>query len=311
MDMNKLAWVLTSTLLLGAASGSLSRQDVPAAMVVTVRGDVQLRIGDAAPQQAAVGSRLSGGDEVIPRSGGTATLIDRTGQTQVITEAYTVEAPGSGSATGVLSRTIRVLASAATTDARGNPNRQGMIRPIPGEPTLVAPRNGLKVMSTRPTFTWRSVQSATGYTLQIRRIGGTFERYQTGLDTVWTLPDSDEALEPGAEYMWTVAPRPSGRPTREQPFTVIGVEANETVASDLSLLAEAGLDPMTDGLFLTAVIYRDAELLYDAEGALSALAGGGAPLTASIHLLRGEILDALGHLEEARMAFDKADEIMR
>ncbi|MCH7563222.1 MAG: hypothetical protein IH968_05285 [Gemmatimonadetes bacterium] len=310
MAMKKLAWVTTSILLVAAASGS-PLQDVPAAMVVTVRGAVQLRIGGGPLQEAAVGSRLSGGDEVIPGPGGAATLIDRTGRTQVITESFTVQVPGDGAETSVLSRTVRVLASAATTDARGNPNRQGMIRPIPGEPTLVAPRNGLKVMSTRPTFTWRSVEGAEGYTIQIRRIGGGFNRYQAGPDSVWTLPDSEEALEPGAEYMWTVAPRPAGRPAREQSFTVMGAEAGETVTSDLALLADAGLDPATDGLFLTAVIYRDADLLYEAEGALSALEAGGAPLSASIYLLRGEILDALGHIEEARMAFDKADEIMR
>ena len=310
MAMKKLAWVTTSILLVAAASGS-PPQDVPAAMVVTVRGAVELRIGGGPLQAAAVGSRLNGGDEVIPGPGSAATLIDRTGRTQVITESFIVQVPGGGAETSVLSRTVRVLASAATTDARGNPNRQGMIRPIPGEPTLVAPRNGLKVMSTRPTFTWRSVEGAEGYTIQIRRIGGGFNRYQAGPDSVWTLPDSEEALEPGAEYRWTVARRPSGRPTREQPFTVIGAEAGETVTSDLALLADAGLDPATDGLFLTAVIYRDADLLYEAEGALSALEAGGAPLSASIYLLRGEILDALGHIEEARVAFDRADEIMR
>ena len=310
MAMKKLAWVTTSILLVAAASGN-PFQEAPAAMVVTVRGDVQLRIGGGPLQAAAVGNRLSGGDEVLPGSGGAATLIDRTGRTQIITESFTVQTPGGGVATSVFSRTVRVLASAATTDARGNPNRQGMIRPIPGEPTLVAPRNGLKVMSTRPTFTWRPVEGAEGYTLQLRRIGGGFNRYQAGPNGVWTLPDSEDALVPGAEYMWTVAPRPSGRPTREQAFTVIGAEAGETVTSDLALLADAGLDPATDGLFLTAVIYRDADLLYEAEGALSALEAGGAPLSASIYLLRGEILDALGHIEEARMAFDKADEIMR
>ncbi|MFV2007812.1 MAG: hypothetical protein ACC667_10215, partial [Longimicrobiales bacterium] len=294
----------------GAASGN-PFQDVPAAMVVTVQGDVQLRIGDRPLQAAAVGSRLSGGDEVIPGTGGAVTLIDRTGRTQMITEAFTVQVPEGGAQTSVLSRTVRVLASAATTDARGNPNRQGMIRGIPGEPTLISPRNGLKIKSTRPTFTWYTVGGATGYTLQVRRIGGGFERYQTGPDTVWTLPDSVEALEPGAEYRWTVATRPSGRPTTEQPFTVIGAEAGETVTSDLALLAEVGLDPATDGLFLAAVVYRDADLLYEAEDALSALEAGGAPLSASIYLLRGEIFDALGRIEEARIAFDKADEIMR
>lgn len=308
--MKKLAWVATSLVLVGAVAES-PIQDIPAAMVVTVQGDVQLRLGGGPLQAAAVGSRLSGGDEVIPGSGGTATLIDRTGRTQVITEAFTVQVLGGGAETSVLSRTVRVLASAATTDARGNPNRAGMIRPLPGEPTLVAPRNGLLVKDAHPTFTWHSVEGATGYTVQVRQLGGGFTRFQAGPDTVWTLPDSAPALEPGADYMWTVAPQQSGRATREQPFTVIDAEANETVTNDLAILAEAGLDPATDGLFLTAVIYRDSELLYDAAEAIQSLDASGARLSPSVYLLLGEILDALGDATGAATAFDKADEMLR
>lgn len=308
--MKKLVWVSASIALLGAAAGH-PFQEAPAVMVVSVEGAVQIRIGDAEPQAAAVGSRLSSGDQVLPPSGAQAILIDRTGRTQVITEAFTVQAPGSGGGGGVFSQAVRVLASAATSDARSNPNRAGMIRPLPGEPTLVAPRNGLLVMDTHPTFTWHSVEGATGYTVQVRQLGGGFTRFQAGPDTVWTLPDSAPALEPGADYMWTVAPQQSGRATREQPFTVIDAEANETVTNDLAILAEAGLDPATDGLFLTAVIYRDSELLYDAAEAIRSLDASGARLSASVYLLLGEILDALGDATGATAAFDKADEMLR
>ena len=37
----------------------------------------------------------------------------------------------------------------------------------------------------------------------------------------------------------------------------------------------------------------------------------GDPLSADLYLLKGEVLDALGQLEEARAAFDRADALLR
>jgi len=71
-----------------------------------------------------------------------------------------------------------------------------------------------------------------------------------------------------------------------------------------------GLDPMTDGLFLTVVAYRDLGLFYDARSALESVESQ-AGLSANLYLLKGEILTQLGHEEAARAAFDRADELMR
>jgi predicted negative regulator of RcsB-dependent stress response len=71
-----------------------------------------------------------------------------------------------------------------------------------------------------------------------------------------------------------------------------------------------GLDPEGDGLFLTAVVYRDMGLYYDAADALDGLEAAN-DMSADMYLLKGEILSEMGHAEEARAAFDKADAMMR
>jgi tetratricopeptide (TPR) repeat protein len=185
-----------------------------------------------------------------------------------------------------------------------------MIRPIPGEPVLVSPRNGVMVMDTRPTFTWLTVAAANGYMIQIRRQGGSFMRLESA-DTTFTLPASVPALMPGQTYTWTVAPMGAGRPTREQSFTVIGGAEYSALQDDLMELADNDLDPFSDGLFLAVTIYRDAGLFYEASAALTFLEESGSPLSAQAWLLRGEIFDALGQLEDARSAFDRADELLR
>ena len=72
-----------------------------------------------------------------------------------------------------------------------------------------------------------------------------------------------------------------------------------------------GLDPLVEGRLLAAVVFTDFGLYYDAVAALSDLEQGGDPLGADLYLLKGEVLDRLGRLDEAREAFDQADALLR
>ncbi|RMH15856.1 MAG: tetratricopeptide repeat protein [Gemmatimonadetes bacterium] len=300
-------WMTLAGLLLLSGTLGARPQEAPLAVVVRVSGDVRIQPGGGDPVPAAVGARLAAGDRIVPQ-GGEATIVHRTGRTETVKEALTLAPPDAGEREdGLFQRTTRVLAQAARTDARGNPNRQGMIRPIPGEPVLVMPRNGIPVMDPRPTFVWAAVEGASGYTIQIRReSGGAPVRYRLGADTVWTLPPDAPPLLPGERYAWTVAPS-GGRPTREQSFSVIGPADYGIVSRNLIALTRTGLDPASDGLLVAAAVYRQAGLLYEALSALRALEASGAPLSADVYNLEGEILDALGRLDEARRAFDRAD----
>ncbi len=298
-------WAALLALLVAAP---LTAQDDPAALVVRLQGSVQIRhAGTTGP--AAQGTRLVVGDEVLPADGARAILITRTGAQQVVTEATTIQEPRGGGNPDMFARAISTLSQAASADARTAGGRQGMIRPIPGEPVLVAPRNGLTVTTAHPTFAWLPVEGATAYTLQIRRVDGSRPARYEVTGTEWTLPEAEAALEAGATYAWTVAPK-GGRPTREQRFTIIGSEVRETLDTTLGDIRAMGLDPMEDGLFLTAVIFRDLGLFYDAASALEGLEEAG-EMSADLYLLKGEILNVLGHEEEARKAFDKADAMMR
>ena len=307
--MRKLLAITTSFLLLGAAGYAL--QEPPVAVLVQVEGAVQVQHAGGPPQDAAVGERLSVGDQVLPGQSGRAVVVYRTGAMRVVTEATTIEAATGGAEGDMFSRTVQVLAQAATSDARSQPNRQGMIRPIPGEPILIGPRNEITVMDSRPTFTWHSVPEATGYTIQIRKPGSPPVRHQTGPDTTWTLPMTVPALSHGDTYWWTVAPKESGRATRETQFQVIDMEGYQGVTTSIQAISDAGLDPVGNGAFLAVVIYRDAGLLYDAAGLLGFLEDSGMALSRDVLLLQGEIMDALGQLDAAREAFDKADEMGR
>ena len=211
----------------------------------------------------------------------------------------------------MFSRTVQVLSQAASSDARNQPNRQGMIRPVPGAPEIVGPRNDLIVKTARPTFVWYPAEGHSEYIVQIRQEGSPPVRYDVGATTNWTLPDDAQALTPGEEYWWTVGPKGRGRASREMKFQVLPLDKHDALNEQLGILLGAGLDPEGDGAFMAAVIYREAGLYYDAATSLGFLEDAGQPLGVEALLLKGEIMDAMGDLEAAQAAFDQADRIGR
>lgn len=303
--MKKLA---ASALAFLLTAGTWAVQGSPVGVILEVEGTVRVVSGDADPVDAAVGTRVSSEDRIVPESGGRALLVLRGGDRVEIGQAYTVPSPGTSSGDDdAFSRVNDVMGRVASMNRENLADRQGMIRPIPGEPVPVEPRNELTVLSIRPTFTWHGVQGTTGYTVQIRRPGSAPVRFQSVDDTTFTYPADAPPLIPGEEYWWTVAPEGSGRATREQRFSVIGADAYARIAGELRSLADSGLDPAGDGAFMAAVLFRNAGLYYAAEGALSYLERSGAPMSADAYLMKGEILATLGKLEGARAAFDRAD----
>lgn len=307
--MKKLFALATVLFLLGA--GGLPFQDAPAAVVVRLDGSVQIQMGDADPQAATVGTRLSVGDRIIPGAGAKAIVVFSSGATRTLTEEFTIQAL-SGSVEGdMFSRTVQVLAQAATSDARNQPNRQGMIRPVPGAPEIIGPRNSLPVKSARPAFSWHPAEGHSEYIVQIRQEGSAPVRYEVGAVTSWTLPDDAPALIPGESYWWTVGPVGRGRPSREMQFQILALDRHDALNEQLGILLQAGLDPEGDGAFMAAVIYREAGLFYDAAAALGFLEDAGQPLGVEALLLKGDIMDAVGDLEAAQAAFDRADRLGR
>ena len=294
-----------------AVAAPLAAQSESTALVIRVQGTVDVKHGEEPAAPASVGEQMFVGDVVIPQDGSRAILITRSGAQQIVTERTTIAEPRAGGNPDIFERALATLAQAAGTDASAG-GRQGMIRPIPGQTSLVSPRNELTVASARPTFFWTATQGQT-YDVMLRKIeGGRPMLFEVGSDTTWTLSDEADDLEAGAAYQWTVfvGGRQGGRAMQPQNFRVIGLEESVDLADYLDEIAVFGLDPQGDGLLLTVVAYRDTGLFYEAREALEAVERD-ASLSWELYRLKGEILVELGHEEEARRAFDRADELLR
>lgn len=288
----------------------ISAQD-PVALVIRVQGDVDVRHGDGTPAPAAVGEQMYAGDGVLPGDGSRAILVTSAGGQQVVTEETTLTAPRSAGNSDLFERAMRTLARAASADGATG-GRQGMIRPLTCGVTPVAPRNELLVAEPTPTIEWEGPEGQT-YDLMVQKLGSG-ERpqvFEVGEATSFTFTEG-EALDTGAEYAWTVFPggRQTGRPCEQMRFRVMSLEENVELQDYMDEISVFGLDPFTDGLFLTVVAYRDLGLFYNARDALLDVQSQ-ATLSADLYLLLGEIFTELGQGEDARGAFDRADELMR
>jgi hypothetical protein len=299
------------TLLLLAllvATAAAAHTAEPAAVLIQLSGRVEVeRAGRTSA--AAVGTSLEPGDRLIVPAGGRAVLMYRTGRMETTTSSVTIADRASEQVGNVYRQTAQTIAQVATTDASRQPNRQGMIRPIPGEAVPIAPRNDIVVLDVRPTFSWFARPGAPSYIVQLRRTdvpGARPVRFDAGPDTVWRYPADEPALLPGAAYQWTVAAGLNARPAAEAGFRIAGSAEFERLAELFTELGTAGIDPAGDGLFVTALWYSAAGLVYEADHALRRLDAQGAG-GRTFHLLRGEVYDRMGDLESASRAFRAAD----
>jgi hypothetical protein len=283
-------------------------QAEPVAVLAQVEGAVHVRAaagGGAEP--ARVGRALFPDDSVAVGSGGRAVLLYRTGRLQTTTQGVRIAEPREAASGTLYERTVRTIGQVATTDVRNQPNRQGMIRPVPGLPVPVSPRNEIAVLDVRPKLTWHATPGAGEYTVQLRRTdvaGARPVRFATGADTTWHYPAEEPALEAGGTYEWTVAV--GGRVAPPQRFRVAAPTLFVEVAAAIDELRGAGVDPAGDGLLLMAIAYRDAGLFYDADVVLRRLAGNGGG-GRFFHMLRALVYDALGDLDASAAAFAAAD----
>lgn len=280
--------------------------DDPVALVVRVQGEVGVE-RNGASASAAAGQRLLAGDRLVPEPSARALLVVRSGAQQVVDEPTTLVAPTAAEPADLFARAVATLAQAATLDATLG-GRQGMIRPIPGRTSLLAPANGLSVLPRRPSFRWTATPDAR-YELMLRRVeGGRPQIFDVGTDTTWTLPPGTPELVPGATYAWTVfvGGRNGGRPLPQQEFRVASAEEFHALETLMDTIRDLGLDPSGDGRVLAAIAFRQLELFYAASDALEAVQQDNAAMSPDLHRLHGEILAELGDAEGARRAFDRA-----
>lgn len=269
-------------LVLVAASSLQAQVSEADALVVYVVPDVVV-IRGRDTLAASVGLTLSAGDRLAVAAGGRAVIVRASGRSETFTSSATISAATRSEPGGLVRNTLALLGQ-MSTDARMQPNRAAMIRPIAGAAVAISPRNGITVLDLRPTFVWFAATSRP-YTVQLARKHGVPLRFTDIQDTVWTLPDSELPLLAGAEYEWTVTAGVGGRTPTAVTFRAISSAELAVLTRHLESLSAEGLDFEKEGLLLAAAAYLEAGLVYDALHALERLLAGSVSVSAEIREL--------------------------
>lgn len=294
--------------VLALATPTAGQQAEAVAVVLRVDGVVELirevRDSAGAPglvrRSVRVGHRLQAGDRVEPRGDGNLAVLNRTGQRETIREPVFLEARTEAGGDDLFRRTVDMLDRAGGADTRVTPARVDAVRPRPGVPVPVAPRNGVLIMAAQPRLEWFAVEGAEEYTVRIGAPGEREVRY-TAADTSLVLP---RALAPGRRYDWRV--EVAGRPGPEASLRTISDDEATALVEGLADLRARGFDPDGEGRLLKVVIYTGLELLYGALDELLALEARAGDAGADVVALKGEILARVGRVDEARRALDRA-----
>lgn len=289
-------------------AGSPAGAADPAAVIVEISGRGTIHsVAGVPPRLALPGSHLASRDSLDLSANATATLLLRSGSVQRVARSIRLPADTVQPRAGLLSLAFQTFAQIASTDVRGQPNRQGMIRPLPGTVVLRSPRNEILLATGRPTFVWMPVDGAPRYRLLIQRPAGEPLRFSGIADTTWVLPLDTPDLEAGL-HTWTVAAEPGGRPGEGQRFRVATPEERVAVASALRELGGSNAGGEPEGFPLAAAMtYHAAGFHYDALGALDHHLRGDGPASRELHLLHAAVLEATGDIDEAAAARERAN----
>ena len=289
-------------LLVSCATTVHAQQAAALAVITAVAGEGSIHpAAGSATFPPAVGSLLSAGDSLHLADGAWAVLLFQGGEIRRLERSTRIAPPVESPRPGLLARAVQTLVQVASTDLRAQPNRQGMIRPLPGTIVLRAPRNEILLSAPRPTFAWTKVPDVEHYRLLIRAEGGRVLRFEAIADTLWTVPDDAPPLTPG-DYSWTVAAEPRGRPAEAQRFRIPAAAEHQALAEALATL-QAFPDAGGETLLLgEAILYHAAGYQYEARQRMERLLARAPAASPQVHHLHAAILEALGEAEAVEEA---------
>ena len=261
-----LALSIVLSVWLAAPAAASDEAEVSSGLVVSVVGEVTVE-RSGSQQAAAEGFVLVGGDTIIVKTGARCTGFTPQG------DSFTLDGPSeyqipSGSEEGLVDNVaswVRTQLADWVGESKRRPLTTRGVRDwvtTSAAPALILPASGGSVRPSRSELHWSAVLGVDRYTVTIApALGDEITRTVRG-NTV-TLDE----LEPGAEYVWRVAPDIEGWAGHGnwQEFRVLEIEEEARLDA-----AVAGMNDLEAGVLLLSVgLHDEAIYRFDAATASS------------------------------------------
>lgn len=305
-NWSQTALFFTSIMALFAPLGATA--DEPAAVVMSVSGEVIVLRVDGAQEPASFGADLSAGDEIRTGEASSADVMFASGQSihlgagSQITIAGEARSAGGGGGDGnnfgSAKRFLQLKESRGTSSVAS-------LRSAGDAAALraVAPCQSA-VLGGQPLFRWHAPDDAGELALTVYNDAG--EHWKTTVNDAseFEYPADAPTLEPGVSYSWTLESEdPLRFPPLRAPASFFEIATEETAGKVEKALAAVGSSDLSESAraFLRASIYYEHGLLAHAiEETRNAVGTGGEQMRAILANLYAEA----GRTEDALSEYD-------
>jgi hypothetical protein len=249
----------------------LSALSPPVAMVLDVRGRVEVQPMEGASHRITIGELLYAGERLAVPADGSATLaflgIGARERLRPAIEA-TVGPDGCAPSESVAERRAQRPAVASAlkgvrpaTDAsrKAGVVFRGVAARLPESPPAVSPMFGAMVASERPSLSWEPDAGAKGYRVRLLSSAGRELWEAESAVPSLAYPKDEEALQPSYLYSWEIADLEGNTLVRSR-FAV----ARRSVARQMAALAEQADSDDPAELLEAALAYSQLEAFGDA-----------------------------------------------
>lgn len=291
-------------------SPSLVHAD-PVAIIASLKGKVTVQASRSAePVAATFGRALEAGDRVQLAPGAAATILFNDGNVVELSEKSTLTiggAPKGGKGGGKLPGDVFAQVAKLST---GGSRKSGLVVMAPmrsggvvAGPEPIAPRQ-TDVLSDRPAFEWRAVEGAQRYRVTLSGDEGELWAREATSATL-PYPADVAALAPDRELLWEVqafgARGALGRASAG--FRVPPKGELAAVRDVLERIRAGGSSPATH--YLAGSYLHARGFQQDALAEFQALAKLD-PSSSAPHEALGDVYRALGLMDQAAAAYDRA-----
>jgi hypothetical protein len=255
-----------SVLLLSAAFLLVAAEPPdPVAMVLDTKGTLMLERAGAKPGRLDVGDPVYAEDRLMAQDAGARLIFLEDGHCEQLKPKARVTVATKGctpvdSVEPVKRKTPSPRQLDSLRDlARSGRGAVGVVRGTPpASPQVVTPLYGATVLTDRPKLTWRPVEKAAGYRVELwsgdgKRLIWRAKPAAAQLD----YPPKETALRPGAAYLWRVRARSA---TDEDLGLVVDSEfatAGKMEAAELAALQPLAAGADTADWLQAALTYQE------------------------------------------------------
>lgn len=303
--------LILMTVMVSVAAG----QDNSVAFLASIKGTVKVTDAKGVAKKSAASTKLIDGDKVVTSANSSVSIMYYSGKEVILKNGQSHTVQAAKESDSFLSGLYKSIGGMLWGES-GNASMAGATRAWAGDAnrniTAIYPSE-TKVISENPVFEWADHRATPGkdYTVTITSELTDF-KYEMNVSGAKqaAYPKTAPKLKLEEKYVWTVKDAKGTEVSPKVKFSLLAAEEKDNLEADLKDVAKACNNDNTNPQWylLSAALYRDYQLMKEAETAIKSLIAV-KPDMAQAHVMLATLYKETGRLEEAKSEEEKARQL--